>query len=117
MFNLHFSLHGKVRVEPTRERSCSTMCKNHVVQRLMDTVKHTAQDHLIVLNVGDCMALKPTSKLGIRLATCVLCQGSRPENYKECTVCQDLINARTKKQRTQPISTPSCYATELYHST
>lgn len=109
IYEVQYLMHMKISVEPPRKNTSiaqCTRCQNYGHTKAYCTRPYSCVKCGRNHNSSTCIKTRDTP------ATCALCEGSHPANYKGCTVYQDLQNFRMNQQQThprQPGSAPQNY--------
>jgi hypothetical protein len=98
IYDLHYLYNTKIRVEPPRTRKDIIQCTR--CQEYGHSKSYCNRPYYCV-KCGQQHDTKTCTKPHDTPATCALCQGSHPANYKGCTVYKELINARNKRNPRQ----------------
>jgi hypothetical protein len=99
IYDIQFLYNLKIRVEPPRTRRDIVQCTR--CQDYGHSKTYCNRPHYCV-KCGQQHDSKTCSKPNDTPATCALCQGKHPANYKGCTVYKDLIIARNNRNSRQP---------------
>ena len=100
IYDLQFIYNTKIRVEPPRTRREIVQCTR--CQEYGHSKTYCNKPYYCV-KCGQQHDSKTCTKTHDTPATCALCQGNHPANYKGCTVYKELINARNKRNPRQTI--------------
>jgi hypothetical protein len=113
IYDLQYLHNTKIRVEPPRTKREIVQCTR--CQEYGHSKSYCNKPYYCV-KCGQQHDSKTCTKTHDTPATCALCQGNHPANYKGCTVYKELVNARNKRIPRQP--TPQTNPTENnWHTT
>lgn len=105
IYDVQFLLNSKIRVEPPRKKTYIIQCTRCQEYGHSKTYCRKPYNCVKCGNPHDSRICKKTKDTP---AKCVLCQGAHPANYKGCTIYQDLINLRSKDNKTTKHTIPQC---------
>lgn len=98
IFEVQYLMHMKISVEPPRKINSAAQCTR--CQNYGHTKTYCTRPYSCVKCGGDHSSISCTKDRNTP-ATCALCQGSHPANYKGCTVYKDLQSFRMKQHPNQ----------------
>lgn len=99
IFDLQYFMHMKITVEPPRKIKSVPQCTR--CQNYGHTKAYCTHPYACVKCGGPHSSVTCT-KTRDTPATCALCEGSHPSNYKGCRVYKDLQNLRNNARTAQP---------------
>jgi hypothetical protein len=118
IYDLQYLYNTKIRVEPPRNRREIVQCTR--CQDYGHSKSYCNKPYYCV-KCGKQHDSKTCTKPHDTPATCALCHGNHPANYKGCTVYKELINARNKRSPRQATPQTNPYEnkshTSLTHGT
>jgi hypothetical protein len=99
IYDLHHLFNSKNRVEPPRPKQTTIQCTR---QEYGHSKTYCNKPYYCV-KCGQQHDSKTCTKMRDTPATCALCQGNHPANYKGCSVYRDLNAARNKRFPRPPL--------------
>jgi hypothetical protein len=99
IFDISHLLNAKIRVEPPRTKKTIIQCTR--CQEYGHSKSYCNKPFNCV-KCGQTHDSKVCTKIRDTPATCALCQGNHPANYKGCRIYQELIAAKNNRQIKRP---------------
>lgn len=94
IYDLHHIFHSKIRVEPPRPKKTTIQCTR--CQEYGHSKTYCNKPYYCV-KCGQQHDSKTCTKTRDTPATCALCQGKHPANYKGCSVYRDLTTSKNNR--------------------
>jgi hypothetical protein len=104
VYGIRYLNNLKIRIEPPRTKKTIIQCMR--CQDYGHSKAYCNRPYSCV-KCGQPHNTKKCTKPPDTPATCALCQGNHPANYKGCTVYKELTAARNKHSTKQPSATPN----------